>query len=400
MQPHWTNGIASLYHADAREIPLTDKSVHMCVTSPPYWGLRDYGLAGWEGGSADCDHEGNLLYGVGGSEKQRSNLGTVGGNVGTCTKCGAHNSSTGIGLEPTLGEWVDNIVAVGREVWRVLRDDGTFWLNLGDAYAGSGKGHSNDTNPGISKSFYRNGDTRQAVARDDLPAKNLMGQPWRVARALQEDGAASISEMHAIQRAIDAIWDTYDGVDPPDKVLNVLERMHNEYAQAKGNSWILRSAIVWHKPNPMPESVTDRPTNAYEMVFLFAKQQRYFYDGESIRQPQTEGTIARFGNGGAPHVHRSSRSLAVQTVRRNPSKNGNTRCYPPERRELSERLDDTDARLSGKSLCNFSRGAAPAVHPSWHIGKGRVRQVRQPVGTHGGNKNRQLFQQWAKATGA
>ena len=176
----WTNGVSTLYQADAREIPLPDASVHCAVTSPPYWGLRDYGL------------------------------------------------SAGIGLEPTLGEWVQNIVAVMREVRRVLRDDGTVWLNLGDAYAGSGKGRIADGTHSPSHGD-KQGTNTGAVngvlpkAFEGLPAKQLMGQPWRVAFALQDDG------------------------------------------------WILRSAIVWHKPNPMPESVTDRPTSSYEMIFLLTK---------------------------------------------------------------------------------------------------------------------------------
>ena len=209
--PYWTNGIATLYHADAREIPLPDKSVHCCVTSPPYFSLRDYALG-----------------------------------------------DTGIGLEPTLAEWLASIVAVSREVWRVLRDDGTVWLNLGDAYAGSGKGMNADgthsdgekqasnrgsLNPG-KRTPRGPGSGRWGLGDasvDGLPAKNLMGQPWRAAFALQDDG------------------------------------------------WILRSAIVWHKPNPMPESVTDRPTNAYEMVFLLTKRPRYFYDADAVRQPLTGG---------------------------------------------------------------------------------------------------------------
>ena len=169
--------------------------------------------------------------------------------------CGAINTQVGIGLEPTLQGWVDNIVLVAREVWRVLRDDGLFFLNLGDAYAGSGRGHAEyHANPGLSKSFERGGDTRRkqqgnAGSLNLVPdkrvikpggskgshvkptsdegsgrfSKNLMGQPWRVAFALQDEG------------------------------------------------WVLRSANVWQKLNPMPESVTDRPTSAYEMVFQFAK---------------------------------------------------------------------------------------------------------------------------------
>ena len=232
-EPFWSNGIATLYQADAREIPLPDASVHCVVTSPPYWGLRDYGLGEWEGGDAECDHVIVERPAFDGYSKASTPMWRNRNSepVNYC-RCGAVTTPAGIGLEPTLGEWVRDLVAVMREVWRVLRDDGTVWLNLGDAYAGSGKGHAeHHANPGLSKSFSRNGDTRQ-FTDDALPAKNIMGQPWRVAFALQDDG------------------------------------------------WILRSPIVWHKPNPMPESVTDRPTSAYEMVFLLAKQSRYYYDAE------------------------------------------------------------------------------------------------------------------------
>ena len=238
MKPFWQNGIAQLHHADARDIPIEDQSVHCVVTSPPYWGLRSYGL------------------------------------------------DTGIGLEPTLAEHLDNIVAVGREVWRVLRDDGSFWLNYGDAYAASNpqwdsNGKGLDGRP-------RGGSVGMEGKRSPasgLRAKNLMGLPWRIASALQEAGAADVREMHAIERAQDAIVSAYDHDYDliPDRVLVALERLHAEYAEAKGDSWYLRSAIVWHKPNPMPESVRDRPTSAYEMVFLLTKQPRYFMDMEAIR---------------------------------------------------------------------------------------------------------------------
>ena len=201
MSKYWSNGVATLHQADARAMPLPDASVHCVVTSPPYWGLRDYGL------------------------------------------------ESGIGLEPTLGEWVANVVAVMREVRRVLRDDGTCWLNLGDAYSAN-RGYQVTDNKHVGV-----GNTMGMTAESSgLAPKNLMGQPWRVAFALQDDG------------------------------------------------WILRSAIVWHKPNPMPESVTDRPTNAYEQVFLLAKQGRYFYDAEAMREAQSEGTHERFGEGKAPRV--------------------------------------------------------------------------------------------------
>ena len=231
MTDDWTNGVSTLYRADAREIPLPDASVHMVVTSPPYWGLRDYGLGQWEGGDAECGHKPRQMVArsstLGGGKSSTSHQ-QEGWTSGRCGHCGAVQQTAGIGLEATLGEWVENIVEVMREVRRVLRDDGTLWLNLGDSYAGSGKGRMAD---GTHSPSYgdKQGTNEGAVngvlpkVFEDLPAKNLMGQPWRVAFALQDDG------------------------------------------------WILRSAIVWHKPNPMPESTTDRPTSSYEMVFLLGK---------------------------------------------------------------------------------------------------------------------------------
>ena len=270
MNPIFDNGYARLCQADARALPVADRSVHCVVTSPPYWGLRDYGLADWDGGDPNCSHltpdtshtsSGNLQ-----SKAANKSEGVLAWPNGVCGHCGVRQQAAGIGLEPTLSEWLDNIVAVGREVWRVLRDDGVFFLNLGDAYAGSSKGRNADgthadgggkqhTNAGSTnglipgKRIERGPDSGRwgmgDTAVDGLPAKNLMGQPWRAAFALQDDG------------------------------------------------WILRSAIVWHKPNPMPESVSDRPTNAYEMVFLFAKQPRYFYDAEAVRQPSLDPTDNR-----------------------------------------------------------------------------------------------------------
>ena len=232
-QPHWTNGVSTLYHADALNIPLPDQSVHCVITSPPYWGLRDYGLGQWQGGDAECGHAKRRNYStprVDGGTPANNNHAAEGWPGGICGHCGAVRDPAGIGLEPTLGEWVQSIVAAMREVWRVLRHDGTCWLNLGDAYYG-GKGQNSyryannhldrDT---LQKSHTHVGNTRALdLPQVGLRPKSLVGQPWRVAFALQDDG------------------------------------------------WILRSAIVWHKPNPMPESVTDRPTSSYDMLFLLVK---------------------------------------------------------------------------------------------------------------------------------
>ena len=163
-----------------------------------------------------------------------------------------------------MREHIDNLVAVFREVRRVLRDDGTLWLNYGDAYAGSGKGLNGDgesgkvgdkqaTNVGSMGGIVPGKRMPRGSGRwghgdnkvDGLPAKNLMGLPWRVAFALQDDG------------------------------------------------WFLRSAIVWAKPNPMPESAKDRPTSSYEMIFLLTKKAKYYYDAEAIKIPWAKSSIAR-----------------------------------------------------------------------------------------------------------
>lgn len=188
--------MGTLYQGDALETlqRLPDGLVHTCVTSPPYWGLRDYGAEGQ------------------------------------------------IGLEETPEEYVEKIVEVFREVRRVLRDDGTLWLNLGDSYASKpcgGIGHNAKV-----------GNTKKAIQKSagvpaGLKPKDLVGIPWRVALALQADG------------------------------------------------WYLRSDIIWHKPNAMPESVKDRPTKAHEYVFLLSKSPRYYYDGEEIQEPLAETTIER-----------------------------------------------------------------------------------------------------------
>jgi DNA modification methylase len=180
---------------------LPAQSVHCCVTSPPYFGLRDYGVAGQ------------------------------------------------IGLEATPDAYVAELVAVFREVRRVLRDDGTLWLNLGDSYAASGRGGGGgsfqDDDIGTKVSSANN--RRAPVA--GLKQKDLIGIPWRVAFALQADG------------------------------------------------WYLRQDIIWSKPNPMPESVTDRCTKAHEYIFLMSKSARYFYDAAAIAETSKWADDNRAGEG-------------------------------------------------------------------------------------------------------
>jgi DNA modification methylase len=227
-----------------RELPAA--SVQCVVTSPPYWGLRDYGTARWEGGAANCGH---VAPALGGTGKETISGGTANQHTtravqyrDTCGKCGAHRIDAQLGLERTPEEYVTNMVAVFREVRRVLRDDGTLWLNLGDSYASSGQEGITFV-PGQSTLACASDGTKtvrqvkgRAPTAPGLKPKDLVGIPWAVAFALRADG------------------------------------------------WWLRSDIVWSKPNPMPESVTDRPTKAHEYVFLLTKSERYFYDADAIRE--------------------------------------------------------------------------------------------------------------------
>jgi DNA modification methylase len=244
--PHYQHGGISIYHGDCLDVlpQLPTGSVHCCVTSPPYWGLRDYGTAEWEGGDEECDHvQGAYRRDEG---ERTFDGGPCHGGVklykGTCPECGARRIDSQLGLEATLDEFIAKMVEVFRAVWRVLRDDGTCWVNLGDAY------NAYNHNRGPSGSISGRGDKHPSADRGlttkNLKPKDLVGMPWRVAFALQADG------------------------------------------------WFLRSDIIWAKPNPMPESVTDRPTKSHEYLFLLTKQPRYFYDAEAVKTPLSPKTLS------------------------------------------------------------------------------------------------------------
>jgi len=236
--------------ADAAKLPIKDGCVNCCVSSPPYWGLRDYGLKPsiW-GGDRSCDHwwkskqiERENRRGLGLKDSAASTRGgghkiaTVGWQRfehAYCSKCNAWRGV--LGLEPTPGLYVAHMVEVFREVRRVLREDGVLWLNLGDSYANDTKWGGKTGGKHVSALH------GEPIGRGrrytGLKPKDLVGIPWRVAFALQADG------------------------------------------------WYLRSDIIWAKPNPMPESVTDRPTKAHEYIFLLAKSERYFWDNAAVAEP-------------------------------------------------------------------------------------------------------------------
>jgi DNA modification methylase len=220
---------------------MPDESVHCAVTSPPYYGLRDYGTATWVGGDPACDH--TAPDEAGSTDKpssgQRSHAGRFAGKH--CWRCGAERIDAQIGLEETPQEYVANLVRVFAEVRRVLRDDGTLWMNLGDTYCGAGYSNNSSIYGAAGREDggkQKHGNRRLADLKPaGLKSKDLIGIPWMVAFALRADG------------------------------------------------WYLRQDIIWSKPNPMPESVTDRCTKAHEYLFLLTKSARYHYDADSIKEP-------------------------------------------------------------------------------------------------------------------
>ena len=242
---------------------LSNASVHCCVTSPPYWGLRDYG------------HDGQ------------------------------------IGLEPTPQGYVDALLPVFAEVARVLRPDGTLWLNLGDSYIGyHGNNKAGNAPSPSDKAGYRENMRKSSVGVNGLKNKDLAGIPWRMAFALQDAG------------------------------------------------WYLRCDCIWAKPNPMPESVTDRPTRCHEYLFLFSRSPRYYYDHKSTREPtvaalggrkqgQTALTFSRKVNEGIHpnnnNQHREGRKISkreqqnstrnrrsVWTVPTRPMRHAHFATFPPD----------------------------------------------------------------------
>lgn len=299
-----------------REMP--EHSVHSVITSPPFYGLRDYGTATWTGGDPDCDHK-KVASGRGTNIPQTKNPGVDypiaphrGGDPNVCVRCGAirveptiwggdrhhghvfgaeQTASRGrgpqgdkstlggatpedevnrlrtlrqgadcecgawrgaLGLEPTPAKYVEHLVEVFREVWRVLRPEGVAWLNLGDSYvstAGSlryttGSKDYDELNEGDGRLLNSERIRFGKAERGNLKSKDLIGVPWMAAFALRDDG------------------------------------------------WYLRSDIVWAKPNAMPESVEDRPTRSHEFIFMLTKQRHYFYDHIAVKEPVGEAMIA------------------------------------------------------------------------------------------------------------
>ena len=236
MTPYHETDHGTIYQGNSMDVlrTLDTESIDCCITSPPYWGLRDYGTATWAGGDPKCEHV-ESTNAHGGERADRDQTGYVKQYKDVCGKCGAVRVDDQIGLEPTPELYLEHMVELFREVKRVLKKDGTLWLNLGDSYAGSGVHSAHHANQGISQSAKR-GCTNGVPVSTGLKPKDLVGIPWRVAFALQADG------------------------------------------------WWLRQDIIWSKPNPMPESVTDRCTKAHEYIFLLTKSAKYYFDHKAIKE--------------------------------------------------------------------------------------------------------------------
>jgi site-specific DNA-methyltransferase (cytosine-N4-specific) len=262
----------SIIHGHVLDVlrSMPDESVNCCVTSPPYWGLRDYGISPqiWDG-DPNCNHDwGAELIGF-----KNSSKGNVGSTTASspshdqnarfdskhqwCHKCGAWLGS--FGLEPTPDLYVQHAVQIFREVKRVLRNDGTLWLNLGDTYATG------------------------AVKVGNCPGGGDQGNRWRDPTTKGYRGIHSQDPKHPIGPITQPNRMPIDGFKPKDLI--GIPWMIAFALRADG--WYLRSDIIWAKPNPMPESVTDRPTKAHEYIFLMSKSERYYYDQKAVKEPVT-----------------------------------------------------------------------------------------------------------------
>ena len=233
---------------------LDDNTIDCVVTSPPYWGLRDYGTASYEGGDKNCNH---TICDSGIDSKKNKNIERPAQHFDKsfCIKCGAKRIDKQLGLEPTYQEHIQNIVELFRAMKPKLKDSATVWLNYGDSYASTVNGtkvkDQVKNKVQFAGKYLIEGDDRTfrdkpfSTIQGSLKPKDLVMIPNRIAIALQDDG------------------------------------------------WWIRSEIIWHKPNPMPESVSDRPTSCHEKIWLITKSKKYYYDADAIREPVAQGTITR-----------------------------------------------------------------------------------------------------------
>ena len=283
---------------------INDSTVDCVVSSPPYFGLRDYGTGTWEGGNPNCPHK-RLTKISKDTATGHASMYEQGHVVGdaiykqTCPECGAKRIDEQFGLEETLEEYIEKTVLLFEELRRVLKPQGTVWWNLGDSYANkSSAWGGRGKNSILNNTGLKDKQRRNTIVPEGLKAKDLMMIPARVAIALSENG------------------------------------------------WYLRSEIIWHKPNPMPESVKDRPTSAHEKIYLFSKNKKYYYDADAIREKaKTKPTIRnksaegyqadyakgkRFSEGERTYGNGYANKRNVWTVTTKPFKGAHFAVFPPD----------------------------------------------------------------------
>lgn len=247
---YYRDDTIELHVGDALHVmeSLPSASVDCVVTSPPHWGLRDYGTAVWIGGNPECRHSLGTTPHQRRTTKKRTSSRLRSSVNKSCRKCGASAHDRQYGLEPTIEDYVDRLREVSAEIWRLLTPRGTYWLNLRDGFSY----HNSGT-----------GSTRK-ITTEEVPSvvrhKSLMGIPWRVALTLQQNG------------------------------------------------WIVRNAMVWHKPNGIPDPASDRFSSRYEMLFLLVKQPDYYFDAARALEPLSQNRPEHRKNhraGNKPHTVRS-----------------------------------------------------------------------------------------------
>ncbi|PKV90280.1 MULTISPECIES: DNA-methyltransferase [Amycolatopsis] len=325
--------------AEAALRNLPEDSVDCLVTSPPYWRLRDYAPDAWTGGRPGCRH-------------RPASLRDAGARRWRCQDCGDRREHPQTGLEATADDYLAALRAVFAAARRVLAPRATVWVNLGDSYSTNSDGYWCATPGQAGQPHYR--------SRADVPHKNLLGMPWRLAFALQSDG------------------------------------------------WILRSAIVWHKPHATPTPVSDRLATRHEMLFLFVTQPDYYFDLDAIRQPYTgDRALSRraYRGGTKPNTARGTwlRAPADGQRGRNP---GNVWTVPPDRTrgghpapspvEIPRRCIAAGCPPGGHVLDPFSGSGTTGVaaralgrrftgidtNPAYHD----LAQRRLDAGRHGGDR--------------
>jgi len=250
---------------------LEDNYIDCVVSSPPYYGLRDYGTASYDGGDPDCKH--SITDGIVDNKNNKLiERPDRASDKKNCVKCGAKRIDKQLGLEPTYHEHIQNILELFRAMKPKLKDSATVWLNYGDSYAATVNGTKakdikNDDRGFVDKPF--------STIQGSIKPKDLVMIPNRIAIALQDDG------------------------------------------------WWIRSEIIWHKPNPMPESIKDRPTSAHEKIWLITKNKKYYYDSDAIKEPVKEISKKRVQYG-LKHKHPNNIGVAIPPV--NTEKMGERFC--------------------------------------------------------------------------